>query len=91
MGLLEWFGEDFDVFEGVVFAFVGEAFVFPGLDDDVDVFAEECVAVLGRDAECVEFGFVEAASGAPVDASSGEDVEQGDFFGEAKGVIEGGE
>ena len=68
-----------------------ETVLCPGTEYDLDGLAKPRNAFLGRDAEGFEFGTIEAATGAPVDASAGEHVEQGDFLGEAQRMIERGE
>ena len=74
-GLLVRLGQDLDFVEVEVVAVPGDSVLPPGLDDDLDGLSEAGIGLFEFDAENAELGAVEAASGAPVNASAGEDVE----------------
>ena len=77
----------FDVIEVAEAAMKRQPVVAPCLEHDLYVFAKDRIAVVSRDTEVAVLGGVEAASGAEVDATAGEYVEQCDLLGEPQRVI----
>src|SRR5437899_1459393 len=91
MRLLKRLGQHLEIVEGMETATKVEAWIAPGLQHDLDSLVEADVTFVWRHAESAELARIEAAAGAPIDAASGQNIEQGDFLGEAHRMIERGE
>src|SRR5271165_1073806 len=70
MGLLQRFGQYFDVFEGEKLPMVGQPLVAPCVQHDVDGFAEVRLTLLRWHAKDPKLSKIEAAPRSPVDPPS---------------------
>ena len=91
MRALQRLGQHLDVVEAEMRALVREALLGPGLQDDLDGFAEALGALLGWHAEGIELRMGKAAAGTPVDPAARQHVEQRHLFGEPQRMIERGQ
>ena len=83
MRLLMGLGQYFHVLEVPKFALVGQAFVEPGCLNNLHGLVKPGSAFFGVHAERGKLRRIETATRTPVHAAFGENVEQGDFLGEA--------
>src|SRR5262249_21192182 len=81
----------FDILEAEVLAGEVKAFVGPGAQHDFHGLAKPRCAFFGRHPKRGEFDTREAAPGAPIDPTAGQNVEAGDFLGKPQRMVEGGE
>src|SRR5438445_10614563 len=91
MRLLHWLRQDLNIFEAIVVAFVIYLFLAAGLENVLDRLLEFCGAFIGFDTEGAKLSLIECAASTPIDAPTGENIEQRDFFGEAQRMVERGE
>src|SRR5258706_16149779 len=60
----------------------------PRLEHNFDRLAKSDTAFVGRNVEGAELARIKAATGTPIDATTGKDVEQRDFLGQAHWMIQ---
>jgi len=89
IGLLHGLGEHPEVIDVGVLAVVGEAFLGPCLDDDIDGFLEPFAAGVDVDAHAVELLLLITSADAEVDASVADHIQHGHFLGHQDGIVQG--
>src|ERR1022692_3565372 len=88
MRLLQGLGKHFNIVERKILSPIVQTLIAPRLQHDIDGLVEARMSLIRRDPEGLELLRVEAATRAPIDAATGENIEERDFLGQSQRMVQ---